>query len=140
MSILGAQRTNPALNGKLLPDERQGLLPVAQCAIELRFLNGMQDLLEDRPRAIAHTFQILAGHQTLWPDLLRRRLGNEAPHKIVRIQFPVARQAIQPMKLKVFLKARKPHETLQCRGTHLKNILEAQVVRDQRLDLCGVVI
>src|SRR5262249_26653219 len=52
----------------------------------------------------------------------------------------MARQAVQAVEFEVLLKARQANEPLQRRRTHIRDILEAQMISDQGSDLFPIVI
>jgi hypothetical protein len=121
-------------------DEFEGFFPVPEAAIKLGIFDGQKDLLEARPGLEAHGLEVIAGDKAGGADLFGRRLGKEAADEFVILKLAVAGAAIEAMKLEMLLEAGQADEALQGSGTHLKNVLETKMVRDEGADLRGVVI
>ena len=129
-----------ALRGKLPLHPLHRLFPVLHSALELRVFHRRQNLLEPRPRRIAHRNQVGSGHQRLRPDLLRRSGPQLLRHEFVQVQSAMARLAVDAMQFHVLVKLRQAQEPLQRRRLHALHIVEAHVVGHQRLNLLGVVV
>jgi len=121
-------------------DKFEGFFPVPEAPVKLGIFDGQEDLLEARPWLKAHGLQIVAGHKAGGTDLLGRRFGEETADEFVILKLAVAGATVETMKLEVLLEAGQAHETLEGSGTHLKNVLEAEMVRDEGADLRGIVV
>src|SRR5215467_4417417 len=73
---------------------------------KLSVLDGSQNLCKLRTGAVAHRKKIVPGKKPFWTNLLRRRFVQEALRELIRIQVPVAREAVQPVELQVLVKLR----------------------------------
>src|SRR5256885_15649559 len=106
---------------------------VREQTVQLSVLHGPENIAEDRARAIAHLLEVLAGKQPRRLYLLGRRLRQYPPHLLIRIQPGVAGEAVKPVQLEMLLEMRQPHKTLQSRGPHLFDVLEAHRSEERRV-------
>src|ERR1700691_510610 len=97
----------------ILPNPDHGVLMAADNSLQLSILGRIQNLPELRPRPEAQADQVVACQQPNGAYLRWGRLGQEAPHKVIILQIPVARGAIQAVQLHVLCKAFQPHEAFQ---------------------------
>src|SRR5580698_2197224 len=90
-----------------------GFLMTADHSLQLSILGGIQNLLEFRPGPEPQADQVVARQQPNRAYFGWRRLGQEAPHKLIVLQIAVARGAIQAVQLHVLCEAIQPHEAFQ---------------------------
>src|SRR5579862_3088775 len=109
-------------------------------AIELGLLYGLQNGLKGWSWSIAQLDQVVAGQQSRGPNLFRRGLREEPAHQLVVIEVPVAAEAVQPVQFHVLLEVVQPDKALERGGLHLRHVLEAHVVRNERGDLRRFVV
>src|ERR1700704_1700338 len=75
---------------------------------QLRVFHSVQDFSEKWAWLVSHLKQVIACQQTRRPNLLRRRLRQDAADEPIRPQASVARHAIEPVQLQMFLELRQP--------------------------------
>src|SRR5215467_2144871 len=92
-------------------------------AFQLGILYRPQNLAENWARNVPHPAQVVPIQKTLWTDLVRWRVLQQAAHKLVSIQAPVAGKAVQAVQLQMLYEPRKPNKALQGRGPHLFDVL-----------------
>jgi hypothetical protein len=97
----------------------------ADRSIKLGLLNSPEHYLNVWPRSKTKGKEVIPRDQPRWPNLLRGGLRQEAADEFIAFEIPMAREAIQSVKLEVLLKSRKAHEPLQSREPHLRHILES---------------
>src|ERR1700704_376758 len=89
---------------------------------------------------VSQTLQIVPSQQPDRTYLLDRRFLKGAAHKIVSVQVPVTRQAVQAMQGQVLVKAWQSYEPLQRGSAHARYVLKPHVIGNQRENLLTVLI
>src|SRR5208282_4572118 len=117
---------------RMLAHKLQRLLPRAHPALKLRLLHLIQDFTVTGARHQAQRLQVVAGHQPGGTNTLGRRLLDKLPDKLIGIELSVSGQTIHAVQFQVFLEMRLAHETLQGGRPHLEDVLESQMLRDER--------
>ncbi len=82
--------SGPGWRRILAADEFEGLFTLLETAIELRFLDGMQNLLEERAGLEAHAFEVVTGDEPFRTNLFRGCFAEEALNEVVSIEVAVA--------------------------------------------------
>jgi len=110
----------------------------ADFPVQLCFFNGVQNFLEGGAGPESEVLQVIPGKDACRTDLLGLRFRQKTAHKFVVFEVPMARKAVQTVQFHVLLEAVEPHEAFQGGRLHLQDVLEAQMIRNERRDLVGV--
>src|SRR5690242_14979185 len=94
--------------------------------------------MEQGPRLTAGGDEVVSGNQARRANGLFRQSFQRSYHEVVIVQVAMARKAIEPVELEVFLEALQPQESLQRAGLHVRHVFKAQMVMHQRFDLLSI--
>src|SRR5262245_36424891 len=125
------------LGGEALVHERESLFAGSDAPLELRFLDRVEDFLEDRARTVSQSDQIVSRNERAWLHLLGADLGEHAAAELVVVEVSIARGRVDPAELEKLVDPVLTEESLERGKTHLRRAHRTQVILDEPADAVG---
>src|SRR5215472_13188108 len=129
--------------GWFIPEIPKDILPRLFLRSDLAFQLGVFQAPKDssklRAGAITHGEQVVTGQESPRPDLLWGRLVKEPLDELIGIEVAVTRQAVEPVKLQMFVELRQAHKPLQRGFPHRTHVAKPHVIGHQSRNLLYLV-